>query len=70
MDEHLTIGSKEAAHELNVTQDTISRLCREGKFPGATQDAKGSPWHIPLEAVQARKACQNKHTTNSKGEAQ
>ena len=46
--DHATIGTKEAAKELHVLQATVSKLCREGKLPGATQDAKGSPWRILL----------------------
>ena len=53
--DHATIGTKEAAKELHVLQATVSKLCREGKLPGATQDAKGSPWRIPVEAIRARK---------------
>lgn len=53
--DHATIGTKEAAKELRVLQATVSKLFREGKLPGATQDAKGSPWRIPVEAIRARK---------------
>ena len=41
--DHATIGTKEAAKKLRVLQATVSKLGREGKLPGATQDAKGSP---------------------------
>ena len=54
-DEHATVGTKEAAKELNVLQATVSKLCREGKLPGATQDEKGSPWRIPAETIRRRK---------------
>lgn len=53
--DHATVGTKEAAKELNVLQATVSQLCREGKLPGATQDEKGSPWRIPVETIQKRK---------------
>ena len=39
----------------NVSQETIRRWCREGKIPGATKDAKYSPWHIPANAKDPRK---------------
>ena len=45
------VGTKEAAEILNCTQAYVSKLCREGKFNGAEQDAKGSPWRIPVEEV-------------------
>ena len=46
--EHATVGTKEAAKELNVLQATVSKLCREGKLPGATQDEKGASGEFPL----------------------
>lgn len=45
------IGTKEFANKFKVKQSNVSRWCREGKIPGATQDAKGSPWHIPIDAI-------------------
>ena len=48
-------GTKKFAEKWNVTQATISKWCREGKIPGATQDKKGSPWHIPSDAKDPRK---------------
>lgn len=54
--EHATVGTKEAAKELNVLQATVSKLCREGKLPGATQDEKGSPWRISAETIWRRKS--------------
>lgn len=44
------MGTKEAAQKWGVTQDTVSKWCREGKIKNATQDKKGSPWHIPQNA--------------------
>lgn len=47
-----TIGTKEAAERLGLKQNTVSKLCREGKIKGAEQDSKGSPWHIPESAIE------------------
>lgn len=44
------MGTKEAAKKFGVTQKTVEKWCREGKIEGATQDKKGSPWHIPKNA--------------------
>ena len=44
------MGTKEAAKKWGVTQETVQKWCREGKIEGATQDKKGSPWHIPKNA--------------------
>ncbi len=46
-----TIGTKQAAERLGITQSAVARLCREGRLKGAEQDKKGSPWHIPEESV-------------------
>ena len=45
------MGTKEAARKFGVTQKTVEKWCREGKIEGATQDKKGSPWHIPKNAT-------------------
>ena len=45
------IGTKEAAKRLGVTQETVAKWCREGKLVGATQDKKGSPWHITEKSI-------------------
>ena len=45
-----TMGTKEAAEKWGYSQSQISKWCREGAIPGAEQDAKGSPWHIPKDA--------------------
>lgn len=47
-----TIGTKEAAKRLGVTQSTVARYCREGKIKGAEQDEKGCPWHIPESTIE------------------
>lgn len=44
------MGTKEAAEKWKCKQDTVSRWCREGKIEGVEQDAKGSPWRIPINA--------------------
>lgn len=46
------IGTKEAAKRLGVTQSTVAKYCRSGLLAGATQDGKGSPWHIPEKALE------------------
>lgn len=45
------MGTKEAAEKWGVTQDCIARWCRTGKIKDAEQDAKGSPWRIPINAI-------------------
>lgn len=45
------MGTKEASEKWGVTQQTVQKWCRDGKIPGATQDGKGSPWHIPKNAT-------------------
>lgn len=44
------IGTQEAAKRWGVSQQTVAKWCRENKIKGATQDKKGSPWHIPIDA--------------------
>lgn len=44
------MGTKEAAEKWGYTQATVSKWCRDGKIKDASQDAKGSPWHIPKDA--------------------
>lgn len=45
------IGTREFAEKYGVTQATVSKWCREGKIRNCNQDGKGSPWHIPKDAV-------------------
>ena len=45
------MGTKEAAERWGVSQALVQKWCREGKIPNVTQDGKGSPWHIPVDAV-------------------
>lgn len=51
----MDMGTAEAASEWGVSQETVSAWCRQGKIAGATQDKKGSPWHIPKDAKPPRK---------------
>lgn len=45
-----TMGTKEASEKWGYSQSAISRWCRMGLIPDATQDAERSPWHIPKDA--------------------
>lgn len=46
------MGTKEASEKWGVPQSTVQKWCREGKItPQPTQDKKGSPWHIPKNAL-------------------
>lgn len=45
-----TMGTKEASELWGYKPATISKWCREGLIPDASQDAPGSPWHIPKDA--------------------
>ena len=45
-----SMGTKEAEEKWGYKQATIRKWCRDGLIPGADQDAKGSPWHIPKDA--------------------
>lgn len=44
------MGTKAASELWGYTQETIRKWCAEGLIPNATQDKKGSPWHIPADA--------------------
>lgn len=44
------MGTKEASELWGYTPATIQKWCRQGLIRGATQDAPGSPWHIPKTA--------------------
>ncbi len=46
-----SMGTKEAAEKWGVTQSSVSKWCREGLIPNVNQDKKGSPWHIPKDAI-------------------
>ena len=58
------MGTKEAAEKLRVQQSTVSAWCREGRIPGAEQDAPGSPWRIP--ATFAKKDLLRKNNSKTK----
>ncbi len=49
------IGTREASERWGYTQETIRKWCAQGKITNATQDRKGSPWHIPADAVCPKK---------------
>ncbi len=55
------IGTKEASERWGYTQDTIRIWCAKGLIPNATQDKKGSPWHIPANAVCPKKVKSKKN---------
>ena len=44
------MGTKEASEKWGVSQQTVQNWCRTGRILGATQDKKGSPWHIPKDS--------------------
>ena len=44
------MGTKTASTKWGYTQETIRKWCANGLIKGATQDKKGSPWHIPSDA--------------------
>ena len=44
------MGTLEASKRWGYTQQTVRKWCAEKKIQGATQDKKGSPWHIPQDA--------------------
>lgn len=45
------IGTKEASERWGYTTNTIRKWCAAGLIPNATQDKKGSAWHIPANAT-------------------
>ena len=45
------MGTKEAAKKWGVEQYRVAEWCRKQLIEGATQDKKGSPWHIPKNAT-------------------
>ena len=49
--ENFFMGTKEASNLWGVSQNTITRWCREGKIMGVEQDDVRSPWRIPKNAV-------------------
>ena len=49
------VGTKAASEMLNLSQTTVSKLCREKKLPNAVQDDQGHPWHIPVSDIEEYK---------------
>lgn len=45
------MGTREASKKWGVSQKTVERWCRSRLIEGVTQDRKGSPWHIPQNAI-------------------
>lgn len=45
------MGTKEASNLWGVSQNTITRWCREKKIKGVEQDDVYSPWRIPRNAI-------------------
>lgn len=45
------MGTRKAQELWGYSQETIRKWCEQGIILGATQDKKGSPWHIPANAV-------------------
>ncbi len=44
------MGTKAASEKWGIPMWKVSKLCREGKVPGAEQDDYGRPWRIPANA--------------------
>lgn len=57
------MGTNEASKLWGYTPQTIRKWCQCGMVEGATQDKKGSPWHIPKDAK-----CPKKIKTINQGE--
>lgn len=47
------LGTSAVGDIFGVGKQTVSRWCREGKFPHACQDEARRPWHIPVKDVEA-----------------
>ena len=45
------VGTSRAGDLLGVNKNTVSKWCREGKFPNATQDGYNQPWQIPMTDI-------------------
>lgn len=67
-----SMGTKEASEIWGWSQSSISKWCRDGLVEGATQDAPGSPWHIPKDAkcprVPRKMSHPSKHLFQGKNE--
>ena len=47
--------SKWLSEQLGKDPTTVSKWCRNNLISGATQDKKGSTWHIPVNATPPKK---------------
>ena len=56
------VGTAAASQLLGLKQATVSKLCRQGKFPHAVQDKQGHPWHIPLDDIEKYQHAHHKRT--------
>lgn len=54
------MGTRAAAEKWGVAQVTVMKWCQKGLIEGATQDKKGSPWHIPQNAKPPKLRSKNK----------
>ena len=48
------MGTKEASERWGVKPATVTDWCRKGLIKDAEQDAKGSPWRIPIDTPNPR----------------
>ncbi|MBE7063581.1 MAG: DNA-binding protein [Clostridia bacterium] len=46
-----------AAEKWKLSQVYLTKLCREGKIPGAIQTEAGKAWHIPVDAENPGRFC-------------
>ena len=54
-DKKTTIGTAEAAEIFGRDKTTMSKWCRERKFPNSYQKAPGYPWYIPISDIEMMK---------------
>jgi len=52
------LTSQEIADELRISDDSVNRWCRQGKFPGAVK--AGKAWRIPRGDFEGWKKSQQK----------
>ncbi len=52
------VGTAKAALWLDMSEETVRRLCRNGKLSGAYQPAGyGGKWLVPVTTLSAVRAC-------------
>jgi hypothetical protein len=52
------VNAEKAARWLNLSQESITRLCRSGLLKGAFQPAGyGGKWCVPIDALEAFRPC-------------